>query len=123
MLYKEAEAFTEMAKCLTTGSKKYSPDNVQKANEEGSTKKKWRPLPPEDKTDETSIIIAFGNGAFASTMKGKRAVPTKEFRKALKRQVCTLEVSLCENGDDQDFSAVETVSRKRKYCWCMWMNI
>ena len=69
----------EIVKRLFDNSKKYGTSSTVGAKNQNPNKSKHVPLPPADLpfSSQRKRIIAFGNGSFCSSMKGKRAAHTK----------------------------------------------
>ncbi|ORE22814.1 hypothetical protein BCV71DRAFT_106270 [Rhizopus microsporus] len=78
----------EIVKRLFDNSKKYSKTSTVGAKNQNSNKIKDVPLPPADllSSSQRKRIIAFGNGSFCSSMKGKRAAPTRRITEEIKRK-------------------------------------
>ncbi|KAI8394002.1 uncharacterized protein BYT42DRAFT_27400 [Radiomyces spectabilis] len=88
----------EIAKVLLGGSRKYR----RPIEHTPSTKMIWRKIDPIDQAqDERNAIIAFGNANFRSSMKGKRAAPTKRIKQHLQRTVVGDPLRSLENAHER----------------------
>ncbi|CEG63631.1 hypothetical protein RMATCC62417_00746 [Rhizopus microsporus] len=69
----------EIVKRLFDNSKKHGKTSTVGAKNQNPNKSKHVPLPPADlpSSSQQKRINAFGNGSFCSSMKGKRAAPTR----------------------------------------------
>ncbi|CEJ00390.1 hypothetical protein RMCBS344292_14446 [Rhizopus microsporus] len=78
----------EIVKRLFGNSKKYGKTSTVGAKNQNPNKSKHVPLPLVDlpSSSQRKRIIAFGNGSFCSSMKGKRAAPTRRITKEIKRK-------------------------------------
>ncbi|ORE03905.1 hypothetical protein BCV72DRAFT_182310, partial [Rhizopus microsporus var. microsporus] len=78
----------EIVKRLFDNSKKYDKSSTVGAKNQNPNKIKHVPLPPTDLpySSQRKRIIAFGNGSFSSSMKGKRAAPTRRITEEIKRK-------------------------------------
>ena len=78
----------EIVKRLFDNSKKYGTSSTVGAKNQTPNKSKHVPLPPAGlpSSSQRKRIIAFGNGSFCSSMKGKRAAPTRRIIEEIKRK-------------------------------------
>ncbi|ORE13952.1 hypothetical protein BCV71DRAFT_59316, partial [Rhizopus microsporus] len=78
----------EIVKRLFDNSKKYDKPSTVGAKNQNPNKSKHVPLPPAGlpSSSQRKRIIAFGNGSFCSSMKGKRAAPTRRITEEIKRK-------------------------------------
>ncbi|ORE08773.1 hypothetical protein BCV72DRAFT_303445 [Rhizopus microsporus var. microsporus] len=78
----------EIVKKLFDNSKKYNKSSTVGPKNQKPNKSKHVPLPPADlpSSSQRKRIIAFGNGSFCSSMKGKRAALTKRIAEKIKRK-------------------------------------
>ncbi|CEG76751.1 hypothetical protein RMATCC62417_11608 [Rhizopus microsporus] len=78
----------EIVKRLFDNSKKYGTSSTVGAENQTPNKSKRVPLPPVDlpSSSQRKRILAFENGSFCSSMKGKRAAPTKRIAEEIKRK-------------------------------------
>ncbi|CEI89087.1 hypothetical protein RMCBS344292_03458 [Rhizopus microsporus] len=78
----------EIVKRLFDNSKKYGTSSTVDAKNQNPKKSKHVPLPSADfpSYSQRKRIIRFGNGSFCSSMKGKRAAPTRRITEEIKRK-------------------------------------
>ena len=78
----------EIVKRLFDNSKKYGTSSTVDAKKQNPKKSKHVPMPPTDPSpsSQRKRIIAFGYGSFGSSMKGKRAAPTRCITEEIKRK-------------------------------------
>ncbi|ORE06953.1 hypothetical protein BCV72DRAFT_327657 [Rhizopus microsporus var. microsporus] len=78
----------EIVKRLFDNSKKYGTSSTVGAKSQILVKSKHIPLPPADlpSSSQRKRIIAFENGSFGSSMKGKRAAPIRRITEEIKRK-------------------------------------
>ncbi|ORE15953.1 hypothetical protein BCV71DRAFT_154897, partial [Rhizopus microsporus] len=78
----------EIVKRLFDNSKNYGKTSTVDAKNQNPNKSKHAPLLPTDllSSSQRKRIIAFRNGSFCSSMKGKRAAPTRRITEEIKRK-------------------------------------
>ncbi|ORE14765.1 hypothetical protein BCV71DRAFT_275012 [Rhizopus microsporus] len=78
----------EIVKRLFDISKKYGTSSTVVVKNQNPNKSKHVPLPSADlhSSSQQKRIIAFINGSFCSSMKGKRAAPTRHITEEIKRK-------------------------------------
>ncbi|CEG63410.1 hypothetical protein RMATCC62417_00555 [Rhizopus microsporus] len=78
----------EIVKRLFDNSKKHGKTSTAGAKNQNPNKSKHVPLSPADlpSSSQRKRIIAFGDGTFCSSMKGKRAAPTKRITEEINRK-------------------------------------
>ncbi|ORE15212.1 hypothetical protein BCV71DRAFT_274250, partial [Rhizopus microsporus] len=78
----------EIVKRLFDNSKKYGTSSTVGAKNQNPNKSKHVPLPPADlpSFSQRKRVIAFGDGSFCSSMKRKRAAPTRRITEEIKRK-------------------------------------
>ena len=78
----------EIAKRPFDNSKKYGTSSTAGAKNQNPNKSKHAPLPPADlpSSSQQKRITASGNSSFCSSIKGKRAAPTRRITEEIKRK-------------------------------------
>jgi len=78
------KALTEVCRRFTTGGKKYGSDpSISNNASDPTKKKKWKPLAQHEEPEKRTVV-AFGDGMFSPTMKGKRAGVSRVLFRALR---------------------------------------